>query len=113
MTRLMAEELHGLRKSLLSVHGIGPETADSILLYGGNHPTFVIDAYTKRILFRHRLISQKMTYDETRDFFMDCLPADAALFNEYHALLVHLGHVYCLKNDPQCSVCPAHGWNRY
>ena len=109
--RLLAEDVDTLRGKLLSINGIGPETADSILLYAGNKPTFVVDAYTRRILFRHNLIPEETSYDEVRDFFMDCLEQDAAMFNEYHALLVHVGHSFCSKRNPKCSECPASGWN--
>ena len=111
LNRLLAEDLDTLRSKLLSINGIGPETADSILLYAGNKTTFVVDAYTKRILFRHNLIPEEASYDEVRNFFMDCLEPDAAMFNEYHALLVHLGHAFCLKKNPKCPGCPAKGWN--
>lgn len=111
LDRLLAEDLDTLRSKLLSINGIGPETADSILLYAGNKTTFVVDTYTKRILFRHSLIHEEASYDEVRNFFMDCLEPDAAMFNEYHALLVHLGHAFCLKKNPKCSGCPAKGWN--
>jgi len=108
---LLAEGLDTLRDKLLSINGIGPETADSILLYAGNQPTFVVDTYTKRILFRHRLMPEEVSYDEVRSFFMDSLEPDVAMFNEYHALLVYLGHSFCLKRNPRCSTCPAEGWN--
>ena len=111
LDRLLAENLDTLRTRLLSVNGIGPETADSILLYAGNKPTFVVDTYTKRILFRHRLMPEEVLYEEVRSFFMDCLEPDVAMFNEYHALLVHLGHTFCRKRKPTCSKCPARGWN--
>ncbi len=108
---LLTEALDTLRNKLLSIKGVGPETADSILLYAGNRPTFVVDTYTRRILFRHRLMPQEASYDEVRFFFMDCLEPDVAMFNEYHALLVHLGHTFCWKRDPKCTECPARGWN--
>ncbi|NVL90425.1 MAG: endonuclease III domain-containing protein [Desulfobacterales bacterium] len=111
LDRLLAEDFDTLRSRLLSVNGIGPETADSILLYAGNKPTFVVDAYTRRILFRHNLIPEETSYDEVRDLFMDCLEPDASMFNEYHALIVHLGHRFCLKKNPKCTECPARGWN--
>jgi endonuclease-3 related protein len=111
LDRLFAEDVDTLRSKLLSINGIGPETADSILLYAGNKTTFVVDSYTKRILFRHSLIPEEASYDEVRNFFMDCLEPDAAMFNEYHALLVHLGHAFCTKRKPKCSGCPARGWN--
>jgi endonuclease-3 related protein len=111
LDRLLAEDIDTLRGKLLSINGIGPETADSILLYAGDKPTFVVDAYTRRILFRHNLIPEETSYDEVRDFFMDCLEPDAFMFNEYHALLVHVGHTFCLKKNPKCTGCPAMGWN--
>jgi endonuclease-3 related protein len=111
LERLLTEALDTLRNKLLSIKGVGPETADSILLYAGNRPTFVVDTYTKRILFRHRLMPQEASYDEVRFFFMDCLKPDVAMFNEYHALLVHLGHTFCSKRNPKCTACPASGWN--
>lgn len=111
LKRLLARPLCALRNELLAIHGIGPETADSILLYAGNKPTFVVDAYTKRILFRHRLLPEDVSYDETRDFFMDCLEPDVTMYNEFHALLVHLGHAYCLKRNPKCPECPAQQWS--
>lgn len=108
---LLGRELLTLRNQLLSVNGIGPETADSILLYAGNKPSFVVDAYTKRILFRHGLMPEEVSYDEARDFFMDCLEPDVPMFNEFHALMVHLGHAHCLKRNPKCKGCPAEGWH--
>jgi len=108
---LFTEDFDTLREKLLSVNGIGPETADSILLYAGNKPTFVVDAYTRRILFRHNCTPEEIPYDELRSFFMDCLEPDTIMFNEYHALLVHLGHRFCIRKDPKCTECPARGWN--
>jgi endonuclease III related protein len=94
-----------LREQLLNVHGIGPETADSILLYAGNHPVFVVDAYTRRILRRHRLAHGKEPYEEIRGLFEKSLPNDPQLFNEFHALLVHTGKNFCRSRDPLCSEC--------
>ncbi len=110
LAALVEDDLDTARSKLLSIHGIGPETADSILLYAGNRPSFVADTYTKRILFRHKLLPEEASYDEVRDFFMDCLKPDVAVFNEYHALLVHLGHAFCLKRNPRCPECPVNGW---
>lgn len=111
LDQLLAEDLSILREKLLAIHGIGPETADSILLYAGNKPTFVVDAYTRRILFRHNIMPEEGSYDELQSFFMDALRPDPAMFNEYHALLVHLGHTYCVRKEPRCGECPARGWN--
>jgi endonuclease-3 related protein len=94
-----------LRAQLLEVHGIGPETADSILLYAGNHPVFVVDAYTRRILQRHGLAHGKESYEEIRGLFEKSLPNDPQLFNEFHALMVHTGKHYCRSRAPLCSQC--------
>ncbi len=95
-----------LRRQLLSVNGIGPETADSILLYALDKKVFVIDSYTKRILARHKLIRESADYDEVQNLFMRHLPSKINIFNEYHALLVRLGKEFCLKNKPRCDECP-------
>jgi len=95
-----------LRQELLSVNGIGPETADSILLYALGKPIFVVDAYTKRIFTRHNFIPEGVDYQETQNLFMRNLKKRVKLFNEYHALLVKLGKEFCLKNKPRCQVCP-------
>ena len=97
---------NSLRQQLLSLKGIGPETADSILLYALARPVFVVDAYTKRILLRHRLIPDDADYHETQNLFMRNLKSEVKLFNEYHALLVKLGKEFCLKNKPKCAICP-------
>lgn len=103
---LRDRETDELREGLLGVRGVGPETADSILLYALNRPTFVGDAYTRRMFSRHGLLPEDVAYDEMRDFFMDVLPPDAALFNEYHALIVRTGNTFCKKSRPLCGDCP-------
>jgi endonuclease III related protein len=95
-----------LRAQLLAVHGIGPETADSILLYAGEHPVFVIDAYTRRLLERHQLAEPGHSYEELRSFFEQNLPADPALYNEFHALIVRTGKEHCRAQEPRCGQCP-------
>lgn len=105
LKRMKRERLAELREKLLGVKGIGPETADSILLYGLKKPIFVVDAYTKRVLSRHGMISEKASYEEVQKLFMDHLSPDEKLFNEYHALFVHLGKMVC-KKTPRCDVCP-------
>jgi endonuclease-3 related protein len=95
-----------VRLQLLAVHGIGPETADSILLYAGEHPVFVIDAYTRRILERHDLATSKQSYEQLRSLFETTLPRDPQLFNEYHALIVHTGKHFCRKSVALCEKCP-------
>ena len=98
-----------LREGLLSVKGIGPETADSILLYAARRPLFVIDAYTRRILFRHGLVREEAGYGELQDLFMHHLPEDERLFNEFHALMVRVGKEYC-RTTPRCISCPLRVW---
>jgi endonuclease-3 related protein len=106
LERLRATDTDALRRSLLQVCGIGPETADSILLYALGHPTFVVDAYTRRILHRHMIVPEDVGYDELRDVFMDALPPDPGLFNEYHALIVRTGKTWCAKKAGKCRSCP-------
>ncbi len=105
LSRMFARHPSILRRELLAVPGIGPETADSILLYAGDVPTFVVDAYTRRILNRHGLIRPDATYDQVQALFMTALPPDAALYNEYHALLVAVGKDFC-RPIPRCAGCP-------
>ncbi len=95
-----------LRESLLSIKGVGPETADTILLYALEQPVFVVDAYTFRIMNRHGLVPEQTCYDDLQAVFTDNLSADVALFNEYHALLVRIGKSWCLKKQPVCESCP-------
>jgi len=106
LNKLFAKELPEVREELLSLKGLGKETVDSMLLYAGNFPIFVVDAYTYRILNRHYLIPEETTYDEMQSLFMDNLPPDPQLFNEYHALLVACGKNFCKKKEPLCETCP-------
>ncbi len=94
-----------LRDELLGVYRIGPETADSILLYALEKPVFVIDTYTKRILSRHGILSMQHSYADFQNLFMKHLPPDTALYNDFHAQLVQLGNLYC-KPKPLCEECP-------
>lgn len=94
-----------LRTSLLTVKGIGPETADSILLYAFHRPIFVIDAYTRRILHRMGLCQASESYEALQALFMHHIPHETPLFNEYHALLVVLAKAHC-RTQPQCEGCP-------
>lgn len=105
MDRLEGIGLSELRESLLGINGIGAETADAILLYALGRPTFVIDAYTGRIARRHGLIDAEADGHELKALFEDHLPAEVALFNEYHALLVEVGKRHC-KPRPRCEACP-------
>jgi endonuclease-3 related protein len=97
-----------LREELLAVSGIGPETADSILLYAASRPVFVIDAYTIRILSRHQLLPEETSYAEAQQWVTDHLPGDVQLFNEFHALLVAIGKDFC-RPRPKCPGCPLEG----
>jgi len=105
LARMLREPTDRLRPRLLAVHGIGPETADSILLYAAGRPVFVVDAYTRRVLRRHGWIRGDEPYDEIAALFMQALPRDPQLYNEYHALLVRLGKTYC-RPRPRCEGCP-------
>jgi len=103
---LFKGSLENIRQELLARKGIGPETADSILLYAGHFPSFVVDAYTLRIFSRLGLLKGREKYEEVRSFFMNHLPEDSQLFNEYHALIVEHGKSFCKKRKPLCSACP-------
>lgn len=95
-----------LRNALLAIKGIGPETADSIMLYAAGHPIFVIDAYTRRIFHRHGLMPEDIWYDELQAYFMDVLEPDTNLYKEYHALIVRVAKEWCIKGKPRCHDCP-------
>lgn len=103
------QRLDQCRRELLEINGIGPETADSILLYAGNLPSFVVDAYTARVLKRHEWIHPEAGYYEMKDFFESQLPDDVALFNEFHALIVQVGKTHC-GTRPKCEGCPLQDW---
>ncbi|HOO56863.1 MAG TPA: endonuclease III domain-containing protein [bacterium] len=105
LTRLFSLPVMELREKLLSVNGIGKETADSIILYAAKKPIFVVDAYTRRIGSRHGLFPEDSDYDDMRLYFTARLPEDTALFNEYHALIVGVGNAYCGRK-PDCENCP-------
>jgi len=102
---MLDQPLERIRAELLALKGIGPETADSILLYAGGHPTFVVDAYTRRILTRLGLFTGHELYAEMRSYFMQELPPDTALYNEYHALIVEHAKRHC-RSKPLCTDCP-------
>lgn len=105
LDRLFALDTPALRSELLSWKGIGPETADSILLYAAKRPVFVVDAYTRRVCIRHGWINEKASYDSVAKLFTDNLPVDTALYNEYHALIVRLCKEPCTTR-PRCAGCP-------
>ncbi|MBL7085086.1 MAG: endonuclease III domain-containing protein [Candidatus Omnitrophica bacterium] len=97
-----------LREKLLQIKGVGPETADSILLYAANRKVFVVDAYTRRFLWRHKLIEDQASYEQIQGLFERNLPHRSKLFNEYHALIVRLGKEFC-RSKPRCNICPLTG----
>lgn len=105
LSKFFDKNIDELRQELLSIKGIGPETADSIMLYSAGKPLFVVDAYTKRIFSRAGLFDEKAKYEEMQELFHNDLERDEKLFNEYHALIVELGKNYCRKK-PECRKCP-------
>jgi endonuclease-3 related protein len=111
LQRMKKRHLRELRNELLGLYRIGPETADSILLYALTKPVFVIDLYTKRILSRHGLLTMEDSYADYQKLFMGNLPSDVRLYNEYHALLVYLGNRFC-KPRPLCEECPLNALGR-
>lgn len=111
LDRLFARPTDALRPQLLHLRGIGPETADCILLYAGKHAVFVVDAYTRRIIERHLLLpvarqATSKSYEQLRAFFESQLPRNHQLFNEFHALIVKTGKDHCFKSNPSCELCP-------
>lgn len=103
---MLGGETAKVRSELLGLEGIGPETADSILLYAGGHAVFVVDAYTRRLFHRIGVWDERIGYAEMQARFHRALPADPALFNEYHALIVRAGKEYCTARRPRCGGCP-------
>lgn len=95
-----------LREKLLGVWGIGPETADSILLYAGEQPVFVVDAYASRLFARHGWIGEKAKYEDIRWMVERQFPGDVRRFNELHALIVNVGKNWCRPQEPKCGECP-------
>lgn len=106
MARMRRAPTEKLREELLAISGIGPETADSILLYALAKPVFVVDAYTRRILARHSLAGWDTPYEHLQELFEKALPRDHRLFNEYHALVVATGKGFCKRSQPRCLECP-------
>ena len=105
LNRLFALGTPTLRKELLSWKGVGPETADSVLLYAAKRPVFVVDAYTRRVCSRHGWCDKRASYDSVAKLFTDNLPEDVRLYNEYHALIVRLCKEHC-NTTPRCEGCP-------
>jgi endonuclease-3 related protein len=106
--RMASEDPAALRRLLLEVDGIGPETADSIALYAAGHAAFVVDAYTRRVFARLGFLRGGESYDEVQRFFVERLPRDAPLFNDYHAQIVRLAKEHC-RARPLCASCPLEG----
>lgn len=106
---MFKESLEDLRGKLLRVYGLGPETADSILLYAGGYPIFVIDAYTKRLFSRCILTEEEVDYHYLQKLVMDNFPPEVERYNEYHALIVAAGKNFCKKSRPDCHNCPLSG----
>ncbi len=106
LARLLARPTDELREELLALRGIGPETADSILLYAAGRPVFVIDTYTRRVLARHGLAQSKTSYEQLQAYFETHLPRRPALYNDFHAQLVAVGKHYCHRQRPDCAACP-------
>ena len=105
MRRMQRQPLESLRPELLEVHGIGPETADDILLYACGKRVFVVDAYTRRIFSRHGIVDPNVPYEDLRRFFEMNIEPDLRLYSEYHALIVYVGKDYC-RRVPRCAACP-------
>ena len=105
LEEFLAQDMESLRTDLLTIRGIGPETADSIVLYAAFKPSFVVDTYTYRIFSRHGWVEEAISYDELREYFMGAMEPDVAIFQEFHALLVRAGHLYCRKTA-LCDSCP-------
>lgn len=106
LERMFARPLSELRPEVLSVFGIGPETADAILCYAGGYPIMVMDAYTRRVFSRLGFLNPGDSYDSVQAFFMNNLPVDTSLYNEYHALIDRLANRVCTKKHPACHICP-------
>lgn len=105
VARMWRTRQPALRSILLQVPGIGPETADSILLYAGRRPAFVVDAYTRRILSRHLLVAPTASYEAVQRYCVARLPVRVAAYHRCHALLVEAGKRYC-RPVPRCAICP-------
>lgn len=106
LDRLFSLPVEELRRQLLDLRGLGPETVDAIILYAAQRPVFVADAYTRRVLARHGFLSDAAGYHEAQEFLHEHLPRNASLFNEYHALLVEVGKKHCKRQSPICAGCP-------
>ena len=106
LDRMFDQDVESLRNELLSLYGIGEETADCIILYAAYKPIFVVDAYTRRIFSRLGLVEENASYKEIQMFFMENLDKDVRLYNEYHAQIDGIGNNYCSSKSPKCAECP-------
>ena len=106
LDKMFAAPTDELRAWLLGVHGVGKETADSILCYAASHPVFVVDAYTRRVLSRHGLVPEDIGYDALQEFCTAQIPRDLKTCNELHAQIVRTGNNYCRRTNPDCENCP-------
>jgi len=111
INKLFSLNTEAIREELLTVKGIGFETADSIVLYGAGRPVFVVDTYTHRIVTRHGLIEEEAGYNDLQSFFTDNLSHDVELFKEFHALIVKTGKEFC-RRKPRCPECPLDSLNK-
>lgn len=108
---LLQDETWTARDALIEVKGIGAESADAILLYAGNHPLFVVDAYTHRVFSRHNLVDEETDYQSIQETFMANVEEDVAVFRAYHGLIIEVAKKYCKKSNPLCEACPLRGLN--
>lgn len=111
LATFLEDDLGTARENLLAVKGIGPETADSILLYACEHPVFVVDMYTHRVFSRHNMVQEETDYLSIQEVFLANLPQDKELYNEFHALIVRVASTFCKKTKPLCAECPLNGLN--
>lgn len=107
----LGDDLGTARDNLLAVKGVGPETADSILLYACGHPVFVVDMYTHRVFSRHNMVEEETDYQTIQHVFTAHLPEEMQLYNEFHALIVRVAVTFCKKTKPLCEKCPLQGLN--
>jgi len=111
LDHFLNDDVVSARENLLKVKGVGPETADAILLYACGQPVFVIDTYTHRVFSRHNLVEEETDYQSMQAVFIDHLPEDVQLFNEFHALIVRVAKQFCKKTNQRCEQCPLRGLN--
>lgn len=112
LEEMLSLHLQDLRTALLSIKGIGPETADDIILYAAEKPVFVIDSYTKRVMSRHSICSQNVGYEELQTIIETQVPKNVPIYKEFHGLIVILAKNYCHKKNPDCRNCPLGEFDR-